>query len=31
MTQRNISASRFLRIATLSAGLFLTRRPDFRR
>jgi uncharacterized protein (DUF2141 family) len=24
MTQRNISASRFLRIATLSAGLFLT-------
>jgi uncharacterized protein (DUF2141 family) len=29
MTQRNISASRFLRIATLSAGLFLTLAPRF--
>jgi len=29
MTQRNISASRFLRIATLFAGLFLTLTPRF--
>jgi uncharacterized protein (DUF2141 family) len=29
MTQRNISPSRFLRIATLSAGLFLTLAPRF--
>src|SRR5258708_39694475 len=29
MTRRNISPSRFLRIATLSAGLFLTLAPRF--
>jgi len=29
MTQRNISASRFLRIATLFAGLFLSLTPRF--